>query len=100
MILDRRNSINRIVLFDETISTKGLIKSILPDIGKYGESIIIASNGAKELDIRLLKEYLNTVGAELVDVIEVKQDEDIVNNSSLLGITVYWSQSRSIGKPR
>ena len=49
LILDRRNSINRIVLFDETISTKGLIKSILPDIGKYGESIIIASNGAKRI---------------------------------------------------
>ncbi|MDD3230277.1 MAG: JAB domain-containing protein [Oscillospiraceae bacterium] len=79
LILDRSNQINRYSLVDGNISTEDLVKKLLHDVGKHGESVILSSNGV-DLDTNAIKEALEGVSSSLLDVLEIKQDEDIINN--------------------
>jgi hypothetical protein len=79
LIIDRANNINRYVLIDGNVSTDELNKILLEEVGRHGENVILSTNGI-QLDFKRIKKALNIVGADLLDVITIKQDDDIINN--------------------
>lgn len=79
MILDRGNNINRYFLIDETINKSKLIKLLLEEVGKHGEAVVLASNSEIK-NIPDIKSKLDKVGISLLDVLQIKQDDDILNN--------------------
>ncbi|MDD2324244.1 MAG: JAB domain-containing protein, partial [Bacteroidales bacterium] len=80
IILDQRNSVTKYILYDGNISTDELSKELLPEIGKSGERVVIASSSNLNLDIRELNRLLKYIDSKLLDYIIVKQDEDIIRN--------------------
>lgn len=82
MILDRGNNITRYYLVDETTTTKELISRILPDIGKHGDNVILASNGVITApQANEIKRAVDKLGAgSLLDVIHIKQNANIISN--------------------
>jgi hypothetical protein len=79
LILDRANNVNRYILIDGNVSTDELNKILLEEVGRHGENVILSTNGI-QLDFKRIKKALNIVGADLLDVITIKQDDDIINN--------------------
>ena len=78
IILDNANKVNRYYFEDETISTDDLIKKLLADVGKYGNSVILASNGAITSNkISKIKSELENIQSRLLDVLTIKQDKGI-----------------------
>jgi hypothetical protein len=81
MILDRSNSINRYYLMDETISLNDFAAQLASDVSKYGEQVILASNGVIGTpEANFLSDRLKRMESKLLDVLTIKQDEDVLNN--------------------
>jgi hypothetical protein len=80
IILDQRNSVTKYILYDGNISTDELSKELLPEIGKSGERVVIASSYNLNLDIRELNRLLEYIDSKILDYIIVKQDKDIIRN--------------------
>ncbi|MDL2223101.1 hypothetical protein LJB98_03280, partial [Bacteroidales bacterium OttesenSCG-928-M11] len=81
LILDNALRVNKYMFVDPNLSVSELKEKIIHEVGKHGECVMLASNGALDSDyIGLLKEYIKPAGIRLLDVLEIKQDEDIINN--------------------
>lgn len=81
LILDRANNINKYQLVDETMPFKELNSLLLGLVGKHGESVILASNNSLDVDkVNELKKSLKTIDAALLDVLHIKQNDDIINH--------------------
>jgi len=81
LILDRGNNVNRYYLIDETIPISNFIKQLYDDVGKYGDSVILASNGSIDSKTTSkIKQALSKIDVDLLDVLTIKQDSDIIKN--------------------
>lgn len=79
--LDRKNQITNYSLYDESISAENLISSIMQDIGKHGEIVIIHSNkDLKKSLIDNINRALKPMNSEVLDVIISKQDPGIISS--------------------
>jgi hypothetical protein len=81
IIVDNQNKINRYSFFDPHLSMQTIASQITREVGKYGQSVLIASNNLipEKLFMRL-RDYLLAVGIQLLDVITVQQGADILHN--------------------
>ena len=81
MILDRSLHINRYLLYDETISNEELIAGLLYEVGKHGEMVALASNTRMSPGLLVdLAAKLKKVDSDIIDFIQIKQRDDIINN--------------------
>jgi len=81
LILDRGNNINRYYLIDETTPVSQFIKQLYVDVGRHGNNIILASNGMITIEtVRKIKNALQPIDSQLLDVLTIKQDENIITN--------------------
>lgn len=81
IILDRSLGVNRYLLLDANAGTTELIKQIISEIAKHGDSVALASNfPIGKNTINTIKSALNPMGVALIDVLEVQQDQDIIDN--------------------
>ena len=92
IILNKANNITRYYLEDGNISTNNLIKNLLNTVGKYGCSVILSSNSYLQNTDRIQK-ALSLITVKLLDVIEVKQEDDIIHNYRS------YADSRTLNKP-
>lgn len=79
IIADRQNVISRYLLVDGKIKTDDLISLILEEAGRHGEAVFIATNGRLD-DAKYIRESVKAADINLLDVLEIKQNDDIVNN--------------------
>ncbi|NDV83383.1 JAB domain-containing protein [Bacteroides sp. 51] len=81
LVLGQDNTINRYVALDPNLNIDELLSKIIYEVGKHGESVIIASNGSmSKIDSRFIQSTLKKTGINLLDVITIKQDENILSN--------------------
>jgi hypothetical protein len=100
IILDNSNHVNRYVLIDGNLTTDGLVKELLFEVGKYGQRVILASNFTIP-NVNQVKQALKLVDCELLDVLEIKQDEDIINNyKSFADEGLLWEPEAPYGKDK
>lgn len=82
LILDRANQVKKYLLYDETIDSEKLLSEITYEISKHGESVIFASN--RRLSPDLIKNINDKLTrgeiGQVLDVIYIKDIDDIVNN--------------------
>jgi hypothetical protein len=83
IIADRANNINKYMLVDESMinNINGFATMLMNEVGKHGESVFLASNGSLSTRfIRELNQKLEAIDSQIVDVLEIKQDESIIDN--------------------
>lgn len=81
LILDRANNITKYLLYDESITKETLANELQYEVGKHGTSVILASNkGLQKGLVNFVSKKLNTSDSQLLDVIIVKQSDDIMNS--------------------
>ena len=78
LVLDNKLALNRVVMFDESITQEELVSNLLKEVSKHGEHIILASN--KKLNRELIEQYLGKIGSNLLDVVTIKQDSEITKS--------------------
>ena len=81
LIADQANHITKYLFLDPAMSTEELTASLLYEAGKHGQSIFLSSNAKLERGmIKKIQKSLSQFEIKLLDVIEYKQDEEIINN--------------------
>lgn len=81
IILDHGNNINKYAFLDPAMSQEELVATLSFEVGKHGNNVILTSNA--EIDkttLRFIQNSLSAADINLLDVLEVKQDEDILYN--------------------
>ena len=81
IILDHGNNINKYAFLDPAMSREELVAALSYEAGKHGNNVILTSNA--EIDkttLRFIQNSLSAADINLLDVLEVKQDEDILYN--------------------
>jgi DNA repair protein RadC len=81
IVLDAQGRINRYVLLPINMNRKELITKLVEEAGKYGEQIILASNGLISIpDLKVISRTLSKTNVTLLDYLTVKQDKGVINN--------------------
>jgi hypothetical protein len=81
MVLDAAGHITRYFLADKNLSIEKLKNKLTVEAGKHGDRIVLASNGTiNQTQIGVLSEHLGRIGIKLLDVLVIRQNEDILNN--------------------
>jgi len=96
IVLDRKNNINRYVMLDGQLSVNEIADSIMTNVGKSGEVVILVSNtNFKVGDIRTLNALIKPTGANILDAISVDPSEEIKGNyNSMLDDGVMENQDK------
>jgi len=94
IILNRANIVTKSLMYDETIDMEQLKKELIYEVAKYGESLILASNNKLTTEfIADLKRVLNKQNTNILDVVDIKQDESILQSMKS------WADEGKLGEP-
>ena len=96
LVLDNKLAVNRVVMFDESITQEELVSNLLKEVSKHGEHIILASN--KKLNRELIEQYLGKIGSNLLDVVTIKQDSEITKSEQDIMFSISPKESRILTK--
>jgi DNA repair protein RadC len=81
IVLDSQGRINRYELLPGNIDRKELITKLVGKAGKYGEQIILSSNGLISMsDLKAISKTLSKTNVTLLDYLTIKQDKGVINN--------------------
>ncbi|MDR2408134.1 MAG: DUF3945 domain-containing protein [Bacteroidales bacterium] len=81
IVLDSSNHITRYFFMDENLSYEALKNKLIVEAGKHGNKVILTSNGViNQSQINALKTGLHAAMIDLLDILVIKQNEDILNN--------------------
>jgi hypothetical protein len=81
IVLDNNNHITRYFFIDENLPYKALKSKLIVEVGKHGNKVILTSNGKiNQSRISALKAELKSAMIDILDVLVIKQNEDILNN--------------------
>jgi len=99
LVLDVGGVVSRYALLDSTKPLYEVGADIVAEVGKHGSSAVLVSNGQLDMaDITKLRRFCNRVGVDFVDVVEVKQDRDIVEAYRSLRASKDWVDDAKLAK--
>ena len=81
LVLDSKNKVNRYVLLDSNLNIRDFINTIITEVGKHGDNVVIASNNEIKPHVtEIIQSKLKKAGIKLIDELTIRQNNEVIQS--------------------